>query len=148
MTQPPSDLPRNHPEAIQHVLANTRTIALVGASRNEGRDSNRVMKFLIDRGYDLYPVNPMLAGQSIHGRPVFGALADIPVAIDMVDVFRNAEAAGEVCCDAVAIGAKTVWMQLGVINEDGARLAEAAGLTVVMDRCPIIEWRDPEQGRR
>ena len=132
-------LPRNDPKAIALVLAETKTIALVGASKHAWRDSNRVMKFLVDRGYTVYPVNPMLAGQSIHGMQVYGSLADIPAAIDMVDVFRNSEAAGEVCRDAIKIGAKSLWMQLGVINEDGARLAEAAGLTVVMDRCPMIE---------
>ena len=136
---PTPALPRNDPKAIAQVLAETQTIALVGASRHEWRDSNHVMKFLLDRGYTVYPVNPMLAGQSIHGRQVYGTLGDIPVAIDMVDIFRNSEAAGEVCRDAIKIGAKSLWMQLRVINEDGAKLAEAAGLTVVMDRCPVIE---------
>ncbi|TDI62604.1 MAG: CoA-binding protein [Alphaproteobacteria bacterium] len=132
-------MPRNDPKAIAQVLEDTKTIALVGASKHDWRDSNQVMKFLIDQGYTVYPVNPMLEGQTIHGMQVYASLGDIPFAIDMVDVFRNSEAAGEVCREAVEIGARSLWLQLGVINEGGARLAEAAGLTVIMDRCPVIE---------
>lgn len=134
-----ASMPRNDPKAIAQVLEDTKTIALVGASKHDWRDSNQVMKFLIDQGYTVYPVNPMLEGQSIHGMQVYASLGDIPFAIDMVDVFRNSEAAGEVCREAVEIGARSLWLQLGVINEGGARLAEAAGLTVIMDRCPVIE---------
>jgi predicted CoA-binding protein len=133
--------PRNSPQAIAEVLESTKTIALVGASHHPWRDSNSVMKFLLDRGYDVYPFNPTLEGKSIHGRQVYASLSDIPVPIDMVDIFRNSEAAGPVCHAAVAIGAKSLWMQLGVINEAAADHAEQAGLTVVMDRCPVIELR-------
>jgi len=141
MTSTSTHLPRNSPEAIAQVLETTKTVALVGASHHPWRDSNEIMKFLMDRGYTVYPVNPTLEGKEIHGQLVYAQLADIPDPIDMVDVFRNSEAAGQVCRDAVAMGAKSVWMQLGVINEDGADFAEAAGLTVIMNRCPAIELR-------
>jgi predicted CoA-binding protein len=128
-------------ELIIDILTTVRTIALVGASADPSRDSNDVMRFLLDRGYDVYPVNPAAGADEIHGRPVYASLGEVPVPIDMVDVFRRSEAAGAVCDEAIEAGAKVVWMQLDVINEEGKQRAEAAGLRVVMDRCPKIETR-------
>ncbi|TQC71595.1 CoA-binding protein [Pantoea dispersa] len=126
-------------QTIRDVLTQTQRIALVGASDRTERASYGVMKYLLDQGYDVVPVSPKLAGQQLLGQTVYGTLAEIPAKIDMVDVFRNSEAAWGVAQEAIAIGAKTLWLQLGVINEQAAVLARDAGLTVVMDRCPKIE---------
>ena len=128
-------------ELIRGILTSVKTIALVGASNNPERASHHVMQYLIDSGYELYPINPGLAGKEIHGRRVFASLADVSVAIDMVDVFRNSEAAGAVVDEALALSPlpKVIWMQLGVRNDEAAARAEARGVTVVMNRCPAIE---------
>lgn len=127
------------PDYIRKVLQSTKVIALVGASANPDRDSYGVMRFLQSKGYRVTPVNPGLSGKTLNGELVYATLRDIPYKIDMVDVFRNSEAAGAVVDEAIAVGAKSVWMQLGVANPDAAARAEAAGLKVVMNRCPKIE---------
>ncbi|AYJ86666.1 CoA-binding protein [Sphingomonas paeninsulae] len=132
-------MPLTTPDDIRALLQETRTIALVGASDRPDRASYGVMKALLDHGYDVTPVNPALAGKAIHGRTVVAALSDVGGPIDLVDIFRNSEAAGETVDAAIDVGAKAVWMQLGVINEAAAKRAEAARLKVVMDRCPKIE---------
>jgi predicted CoA-binding protein len=127
-------------EAIRAVLTETRRIALVGASAKPWRASHGVMRFLLDRGFDVTPVNPGLAGQTIHGRTVVARLADA-APLDMVDVFRNSAHVGPLVDAAIRLGAKSIWTQLGVIDEDAAARARAAGISVFMDRCPVIEDR-------
>ena len=127
-------------EYIRAILRETRTIAMVGASSNWNRPSYFAMKYLQRKGFRVIPVNPRESGKAILGEPVYGTLADIPEKIDMVDVFRNSEAAGPVADEAIAISAKVLWMQLGVRNDAAAARAEAAGLKVVMNRCPKIEF--------
>lgn len=124
---------------IRALLSQPRRIAVVGASPNPARDSNRVLAFLVAQGHDVIAVNPGHAGSSIHGAPVVASLSDINPPADLVDIFRNSDAAGEAVDDAIAHGATAVWMQLGVINHAAAARAAAAGLMVVMDRCPKIE---------
>lgn len=126
-------------EDIRQLLAETRTIALVGASDRPGRPSYGVMRVLQDHGYRVLPVNPQITGERVHGEFVWRELSQIGEPIDMVDIFRRPQAAGEAVDEAIAVGAKAVWMQLGVVNEEAAARAEAAGLEVVMDRCPAID---------
>jgi uncharacterized protein len=125
---------------IRDILVGNRTIAMVGASPNTSRPSYFAMKYLQAKGFRVIPVNPGQAGNQILGEKVYAKLADIAEPVDVIDIFRNSEAALPITRDAIAIGAKVVWMQLGVRNDEAARLAEAAGLKVVMNRCPKIEY--------
>jgi predicted CoA-binding protein len=132
-------MPLTSDAEIKALLEGTRTIALVGASDRPDRPSYRVMQSLQAHGYRVIPVNPQITGEHLHGEFVFRDLAQLGDPIDMVDIFRNSAAAGEAVDQAIAAGAKSVWMQLGVVNEEAAARAEAAGLKVVMNRCPAIE---------
>ncbi len=126
-------------QEIAGLLKRTKTIALVGASPKTKRASHGVMRFLLDQGYDVYPVNPNAIVDEIHGRNVYPDLASIPVAIDMVDVFRQSQFLPGVTQDAIVIGAKAVWSQLDVMSEEAEEIATQANLPLVMDRCPAIE---------
>jgi predicted CoA-binding protein len=123
---------------IRQVLTTTTRIALVGASNKPDRPAYGVMRFLLAQGFDVTPVNPGLAGQTILGQKVVATLEDA-APLDMVDLFRNPSEVEAPIKEAIRLGAKTIWLQLGVINESAAALARAAGLTVIMDRCPAIE---------
>ena len=125
---------------IRRILSMVRTIAMVGASSNWNRPSYFVMKYLQGKGYRVIPVNPGTAGKEQLGETIYASLRDIPVPIDMVDIFRASDQVGPIVDDAIAIGAKVVWMQLGVRNDEAAARAEAAGLEVIMNRCPKIEF--------
>jgi len=125
---------------ILGILRAVRTIAMVGASPNWNRPSFFAMKYLQEKGYRVIPVNPVAAGQEILGEKVHASLGDIGEPVDMVDCFRNSDAIPPIADDAIAIGAKVLWMQLGVRHDEAARKAEAAGLKVVMNRCPKIEF--------
>jgi predicted CoA-binding protein len=127
-------------DAIRAILTGTRRIAVVGASDKAWRPSHGVFGFLLSRGYDATPVNPMLAGRTIHGRAVVADLEDA-APLEMVDIFRASAKAGAVVDEAILLGAQVVWMQLGVLDEAAAKRGRAAGMTVVMDRCPVIEVR-------
>ncbi len=130
----------NEQQLMRDILVNSRTIAIIGASDKAHRASHGVMQFLQSKGYRCIPVSPRLAGQELLGETVYATLADIPEPTDMVDMFINSEAAGKLTDDAINIGAKAVWMQLGVVNEAAAERARNAGLNIVMDRCPAQEW--------
>ena len=132
-------MPLTKDEDIAELLRSARTIAMVGASDSPDRPSYRVMKFLQDQGYRVIPVNPKITGEHIHGEYVWRELSQIGEPIDIVDIFRRSDFAGENVDQAIEVGAKAVWMQLGVIDLAAAKRAEAAGLKVVMDRCPKIE---------
>ena len=126
-------------EDIAELLTNARTIAVVGASDRPSRPSYGVVQFLQDHGYRVLPVNPQIAGEHVLGEFVWTELAQIGIPIDIVDIFRRPAAAGEAVDQAIFAGARAVWMQIGVINEEAAERAEAAGLKVVMDRCTKLE---------
>ena len=129
-------------DEIRAVLDGIKTIAMVGASAKDVRPSYFVLKYLLAKGYRVIPVNPGQAGKEILGQSVYGALADIPEPIDMVDIFRSSDAAARVVDEALALTPqpKVIWMQLGVRNDQAAAKAEAAGLRVIMNRCPKIEY--------
>ena len=141
---PPANHERYSDDYIAHVLRETRVFAFVGASANASRPSYFAMKYLLGKGYTIHPVNPGLAGKTILGQQVYAVLADVPSPVDVVDVFRNSDAALEVTREAIAqkdrLDLKVLWMQLGVRNDEAATQAEAAGLKVVMNRCPKIEY--------
>ncbi|MFC3712052.1 CoA-binding protein [Sphingoaurantiacus capsulatus] len=132
-------MPLETDDEIRELLSSTRTIALVGASDNPGRASYGVMERLQAHGYRVIPVNPRITGEHVHGEYVWRELDQIGEPIDMVDIFRRSEDVGPVVEEAIKAGAKSIWMQIGVVNHDAAARAEAAGLKVVMDRCPKIE---------
>jgi uncharacterized protein len=127
-------------EYLRGILHGVRTIAMVGASPHWNRPSYFAMKYLQDKGYRVIPVNPQVKGEEILGEKVYGDLSDVPGKVDMVDIFRRSDAAPQVVDQAIAKGAKVVWMQLGVRSDEAAAKAESAGLKVVMNRCPKIEY--------
>ena len=128
---------------IKNILRTTKVIAMVGASGNEMRPSYFAMMYLLAKGYVVHPINPGMAGKKILGQTVYGSLKEVPPPVDMVDIFRTPDVAPEIVREAIAekdrLGIKVVWMQLGVISEEAATLAQDAGFTVIMDRCPKIE---------
>ena len=136
-------LPQYPDALIKSILRSVKTIAMVGASANDIRPSYFAMMYLLNKGYKIIPVNPGMAGKEILGQKVYATLADVPAPVDMIDIFREAQYAPGIVREALAqkdrLGFKIVWMQLGVVSEEAAKLAEDAGLTVIMDRCPKIE---------
>jgi predicted CoA-binding protein len=137
-------MPHYSDEFIKSILRSTKTIAMVGASGNDMRPSFFAMKYLLDKGFLVRPINPGLAGKEILGQTVYASLKDVPAPIDMVDIFRAPDAAPGIVREALQekdrLQLKTIWMQLGVVSEEAAALAREAGLNVVMDRCPKIEY--------
>ena len=131
---------RSYPDAfLRDILTGVRTIAVVGASPRPHRPSHGVMRYLQRHGYRAIPVNPFAAGETILGERCYAALAEIAERVDMVDIFRRSEFAGAAVDEAIRVGAKVVWMQLGVVDPAAAARAEARGIKVVMNRCPAIE---------
>jgi len=137
-------MPTYSDDLIKSVLRSTKVIAMVGASGNEMRPSYFAMMYLLAKGYIVHPVNPGLAGKEILGQRVYASLKEVPAPVDMVDIFRASEAAPGIVKEALEekdrLGIRTIWMQLGVISEEAAEMARAAGLAVIMDRCPKIEY--------
>ncbi|PHQ25110.1 hypothetical protein CLH62_12225 [Marinobacter guineae] len=132
-------MPSNNPDQLRHILETVKTIALVGASEKTNRPSHEVMEYLLAHGYRIIPVNPRLAGQQVLGETVYADLHALPEPVDMVELFLAPERTDTVIDQAIELDIPVVWMQIGVINEEGAARAETAGLTVVMDRCPKQE---------
>jgi predicted CoA-binding protein len=130
---------------IRDILTRYRRVALVGASAKPERPSHGVMGFLLRHGFEVTPINPGLAGQTIHDRTILARLEEA-APLEIVDVFRASDQVGPVVTEAIRLGAKVIWLQLGVVNREAAAEGRAAGLTVVMDRCPAIEW--PRLGLR
>jgi predicted CoA-binding protein len=137
-------MPQYSDDYIKSILRSSKVIAMVGASGNEMRPSYFAMKYLLDKGFKVIPVNPGMVGKTILSQTVYGALKDVPAPVDIVDIFRSPDVAPAIVKEALAekerFGLKTIWMQLGVINEEAAAMAREAGLNVVMDRCPKIEY--------
>ena len=137
-------MPSYPDDLIKSILRSVKTIAMVGASGNEMRPSYFAMKYLLAKGFVIHPINPGMAGKEILRQTVYASLKDVPAHVDMVDIFRGSDAAPAIVDEALAekdrLGVKVIWMQLGVINEDAAAKAREAGLTVIMDRCPKIEY--------
>ena len=137
-------MPTYTDDYIKSILRSTKVIAMVGASGNEMRPSFFAMKYLLAKGFVIHPINPGMVGKDILGQKVYAALKDVPAPVDMVDIFRTADVAPEIVREALAekdrLSIKTIWMQLGVVSDEAARLAADAGLNVVMDRCPKIEY--------
>jgi predicted CoA-binding protein len=137
-------MPQYSDDLIKSILRSTKVIAMVGASGNDMRPSYFAMMYLLAKGFIVHPINPGLAGKEIQSQKVYASLKDVPAPVDMVDIFRASDAAPGIVKEALAekdrLGIKTIWMQLGVINEEAARMARDAGLTVIMDRCPKIEY--------
>src|SRR4051812_8661400 len=135
-----ADYPDN---LIKTILRSVKTIAMVGASGNEIRPSYFAMMYLLNKGYQVIPINPGLAGKTILGQTVYGSLKDVPAPVDMVDIFREAKYAPQIAREVVAekdrLGVKILWMQLGVVSPEAEQIGQEAGLTVIMDRCPKIE---------
>ncbi|PPI84983.1 hypothetical protein KEHDKFFH_07165 [Marinobacter maroccanus] len=132
-------MPSNSPDQMRDILTTVRTIALVGASEKTNRPSHEVMEYLQAHGYRILPVNPRLAGQKVLGETVYADLHSLPEPVEMVELFLAPERTDAIIDQAIDLNIPVVWLQIGVINEDGAARAEAAGLTVVMDRCPKQE---------
>jgi uncharacterized protein len=130
------------PDYIRSILRDVKTIAIVGASANPARPSHGVMSYLLSKGYNVIPVNPGLAGQELLGQTVYATLSDIPVSVDMIDIFRNSDSVLSLVIEALALPQKpkVIWTQLGVSNDEATQLAEAEGLRVVVNRCPKIEY--------
>ncbi|HEY1630968.1 MAG TPA: CoA-binding protein [Rhizomicrobium sp.] len=137
-------MPHYSDDVIKAILRSTKTIAMVGASGNDMRPSYFAMKYLLDKGFKVVPINPGMAGKEILGQTVYASLKDTPAPVDMIDIFRAADAAPGIVREALdekdRLGVKTIWMQLGIVSEEAAALAREAGLAVVMDRCPKIEY--------
>jgi len=137
-------MPDYSDDLIKSILRSVKTIAMVGASGNEMRPSYFAMKYLLGKGFVIHPVNPGLAGKKILGQKVYASLKEVPAPVDMIDIFRGAEFAPAIVREALEerarLGFKVVWMQLGIVSGQAAALAETEGLTVVMDRCPKIEY--------
>ena len=137
-------MPTYSDDLIKSVLRSTKVIAMMGASGNDMRPSYFAMMYLLAKGYIIHPVNPGLSGREVLGQRVYASLREVPAPVDMVDIFRASEAAPGIVKEALEekdrLGIKTIWMQLGVINEEAAEMARAACLTVIMDRCPKIEY--------
>jgi len=132
-------MPIEDDSKIQNILRTSKTVALVGASENPNRDSHRIMRFLLDQEYDVHPVNPQY--ENVLGRKCVPDLASVPASIDIVDVFRNADAVPGIVDEAIAVKAKVLWLQFGVIHEEAARKAENHGLQVIMDHCIAVDHR-------